>query len=114
MTTPGPRNGTAHIHAGVDVRISWSHGDGVRPHATDGWDEQFESILRARLPCLPADEPLTADLGLRAYGLDSIGVVDLLVALENAYNVRLPKEATSMETFATAGVLWRTLSKFLS
>lgn len=114
MTTPGPPSGTAHIRAGVDVWISWSHGDGFRPSAAGGWDEQFESILRPRLPLLPADEPLTADLDLRAYGLDSIGVVDLLVALENAYNVRLPEEEASMEAFATAGVLWRTLSKLLS
>jgi acyl carrier protein len=78
-------------------------------HASEGWDEQFESILREHLPFLLADEPLDPGQDLRAAGLDSLGVVNMLVALESAYGVRLAEEAMTMDTFATPAILWNAL-----
>lgn len=75
------------------------------------WDEQFEEILRPYLPFLPADEELSGETNLRDLGLDSLGTVELLASLENAYDVRFVDDALSMETFASPGVLWGTLSK---
>jgi diaminopimelate decarboxylase len=74
------------------------------------WNEQFELLLRNYLFFLPADEELRPDLDLREFGLDSLGVVDLLVSLESAYDVRLPEDLLSMETFTTPAVLWDALS----
>jgi acyl carrier protein len=74
------------------------------------WDAQFEVLLRKHLPFLPADETLAPDLDLRGFGLDSLGVVDLLVALEAAYSVRVTDDLLSMDTFTTPAVLWDTLS----
>jgi acyl carrier protein len=88
--------------ARADVRAGTSAGE--------GWDEQFESILRGHLPFLPSGEPLDPGQDLRAAGLDSLGAVDLLVALESAYDVRLGEEAMSMDTFATPAALWNTLA----
>ena len=73
------------------------------------WDQRFEELLRRFLPFLPADEALTGDAGLRDLGLDSLGTVELLADLENAYDVRFVDDTLSLETFATAGVLWATL-----
>lgn len=73
-------------------------------------DERFEDLLRKYLPFLPAEYPLTDDTALREHGLDSMGVVELLADLENGYHVRFRDEALTMETFATPGVLWNTLS----
>jgi nodulation protein F len=75
------------------------------------WDEQFEVLLREYLPFLPADQELLPDLDLRGFGLDSLGVVDLLVSLESAYRVRVTDDALSMDTFRTPAVLWETLSR---
>jgi acyl carrier protein len=75
------------------------------------WDAQFEVLLRDFLPFLPADTELSADLNLREFGLDSLGVVDLLVALESAYDVRLTDDVLSMDTFTTPAVLWDVLSR---
>ena len=74
------------------------------------WDEQFEILVRSQLPFLTAGEKLHPDLDLRQFGLDSLGVVDLLISLESAYNVRLADDILSMETFATPAALWAALS----
>jgi|GEM_PF-2144344 len=74
------------------------------------WNEQFEALLRAQLPFLPDDEELRPELDLREFGLDSLGVVDLLMTLEAEYCVRLTDDILSMETFATPGTLWAALA----
>ncbi|PYC66973.1 phosphopantetheine-binding protein [Streptomyces tateyamensis] len=74
------------------------------------WDQQFEDLLRKFLPFIGADETLTADTDLRDLGLDSLGTVELLAQLEELYGVRFLDDALSLETFATPGVLWSTLS----
>lgn len=78
------------------------------------WDAQFESLMRSFLPFMPPDEPLTTGMSLRDNGLDSMGAVELLSALENEYDVRFRDEALSLETFTTAGRLWGELSKLLT
>ncbi|MFF4102634.1 phosphopantetheine-binding protein [Streptomyces sp. NPDC001903] len=79
-----------------------------------GWDNNFEELLREYLPFLSADEPLEADTDLRAVGLDSLGVVELLGSLEGTYDVRFVDEALSLETFATPAVLWEQIQKLAS
>jgi acyl carrier protein len=75
------------------------------------WNEQFEVLLRTHLPFLPEDQELRPELELREFGLDSMGVVDLLVSIESEYCVRLTDDVLSMDTFATPGVLWATLDE---
>lgn len=75
------------------------------------WNDQFEVLLRSHLPFLPADEELRPELDLRELGLDSMGVVDLLVSLESEFRVRLTDDLLSMDTFATPGLLWAALGE---
>ncbi|AUY50397.1 MULTISPECIES: phosphopantetheine-binding protein [Streptomycetaceae] len=77
------------------------------------WDETFEEILLTYLPFLDEDEKLEADTPLRDLGLDSLGTVELLASLENAYDVRFQDDALSLETFRSPGVLWAALSSLL-
>jgi acyl carrier protein len=74
------------------------------------WNEQFEDLLRTHLPFLPGDEELRPELDLREFGLDSMGVVDLLVSLESEYCVHLTDDMLTMDTFATPGALWVALA----
>ncbi|WP_329101693.1 acyl carrier protein [Micromonospora sp. NBC_01699] len=78
------------------------------------WDEQFEELVSSFLPFQPAGRALSADTNLRDLGLDSMGVVELMTALESHYDVRFMDEALSLETFATPAVLWGELSKLLA
>ncbi|MEU7426163.1 phosphopantetheine-binding protein [Streptomyces sp. NPDC040750] len=77
------------------------------------WDDQFEEILRPFLPFLPPREELTPDTGLRDLGLDSLGMVQLLGTLEEAYGLRFRDNALTMDTFRTAGALWDTVRSML-
>lgn len=75
------------------------------------WDEQFEVLLRTHLFFLAPDEELLPDLDLREFGLDSLGVVDLLVSLESAYGIHLTDDYLAMDTFTTPATLWGALSR---
>ncbi|MFB7085160.1 phosphopantetheine-binding protein [Streptomyces sp. NPDC056296] len=77
------------------------------------WDDQFEEILRTFLPFLPPQEPLAADEELKDLGLDSLGTVQLLGTLEETYQIRFRDSALTMDTFRTAGVLWKTVESML-
>jgi acyl carrier protein len=74
------------------------------------WDEPFEQLLRKHLSLMEAGDVLTADTQLRDFGLDSLGVVELLSSLERAYHVRFVDDALHIDNFATPQVLWSTLS----
>lgn len=77
------------------------------------WDKQFDELLRRHLPFLSAEEPLEEDTPLRELGLDSLAMVELLAALEGAYQVRFTDDALTLANFETPGVLWKTLSAML-
>ena len=118
----GPRSGHASIHAEVSVWLTWrideytpddkgksdASSNGVDV-TSGGWDERFESLVRDHLPFLTADEELQPDLDLREFGLDALRAVELLVALESIYGVRLGDVVMSMHTFATPAALWAAL-----
>lgn len=70
------------------------------------WNDKFQALLRAHLPFLSADEEIRPDLDLREFGLDSMGVVDLLVSLEEEFDIRLTDDDLTMDTFASPGTLW--------
>ncbi|MER5733763.1 phosphopantetheine-binding protein [Streptomyces sp. NPDC002138] len=77
------------------------------------WDDRYESVLAELLPRLAEERPLSADRGLRAAGLDSMAVVELLVRLEEAYQVAIPDEELGPEAFETVGSLWEVVSRQL-
>jgi acyl carrier protein len=79
-------------------------------HAQATWDATFEEVVRSVLPNLPPDTPLLPDDDLRALGLDSQGLVEVLVRLETAYEALLPDDALDFESFATAAGLWATVA----
>jgi acyl carrier protein len=78
------------------------------------WDERFEKLLRSHLPFLEEGEEVAGDLNLREFGLDSLGVVDLLVSLEETYDVHFLGEDLKMDTFAAPSVLWATLFRLIN
>ncbi|MFD0026595.1 acyl carrier protein [Streptomyces sp. NPDC058382] len=75
------------------------------------WDEQFDILLRKQLSFLSPDEPITGDMKLREFGLDSLGMIELLAGLESAYEVRFRDESLSLEIFETPHTLWDSLQR---
>lgn len=73
------------------------------------WDERFESIIRDRLPHLRPDLALEPDLVLAAHGLDSMGTLGLIAALEDEYALTLPDEAVTPANFVTPRTVFEML-----
>jgi acyl carrier protein len=69
----------------------------------------FQDILRPHLPFADSAE-FAADDELAGLGLDSLGVVQLLTDLEDAYRVEIPDSVLDEATFATVGSLWQAVS----
>ncbi|MDB1089338.1 phosphopantetheine-binding protein [Streptomyces sp. ACA25] len=88
-------------------------GASVDGASVDGspWDERFAKVLGTVLPRLGAGADLTSDSSLRAAGLDSLALVELLVQLEEAYDVTIPDDALAPEVFATPATLWELLQE---
>jgi acyl carrier protein len=80
----------------------------------DTWDSGFEGLLRSLLPFLPERDAVTADLDLVAAGLDSLGMVELLIQVEERYGITFPDDLVAQETFATPAALWSVVSGLLA
>ena len=79
--------------------------------ASAALDPEFEAVLRKNLDGLTgSDVPLRADSDLAAYGLDSLTVVRLMVAVEETFGVLIPDEALTFEVFSSPAALWNLVS----
>jgi acyl carrier protein len=76
-------------------------------------DERLVELLRSFLPLIGTG-PLPEEARLRDLGLDSIQAVDLLLGIEDTFQISLPDEVLNDETFTTAGGLWRVIAVQLS
>ncbi len=74
------------------------------------WDDTFEQLLRKHLSLMEPEDEFTAEMSLRDFGLDSMGMVALMSSLEEAYGVRFVDDALQVENFATPQTLWNTLA----
>jgi acyl carrier protein len=74
------------------------------------WPAEYEDVLRQHLP-LAGDGRLRPDAELVDLGLDSLGLVALLVDIEETFRVEIPDELLNGETFASVGALWTVLAE---
>ncbi len=76
------------------------------------WDDVFDKLLRDVLapePSLPPDD--VTDVSLTELGLDSMRIVGLLVAIEQAYDITISEDAPLMEMFRTPRTLWEAVDR---
>jgi acyl carrier protein len=74
-------------------------------------DDRLDALIRAALPTAPDGLVLAADLPLAAYGLDSIGTVGLIAALEDAFGCTVPDEELVPANFRTPGAVRALLTR---
>lgn len=86
-------------------------GDGLLSTELPEWSPAFEEILRRYLPNLESEVLLQADHALVALGLDSLGLVGLLVDIETTFGFSMSEELINGETFYSAQSLWRVLQR---
>jgi acyl carrier protein len=75
-----------------------------------GWGGRFERMIRSGIRLRPED-PLSADANLANLGLDSVGMVILMVEVEAEYGIALPEELLGFDTFATPAALWAVIQR---
>lgn len=75
------------------------------------WPAEFEKTLRAYLPLLDKEQPITPDLVLADYGMDSLATVNLLLDLEEEYAVSIPDERLTSIMSADAAGMWAALQQ---
>ncbi|TCO61911.1 acyl carrier protein [Actinocrispum wychmicini] len=73
------------------------------------WSPRFENVLRSSSKMLGEDVPLDPDTRLFKLGIDSIQIVELIVALEDEFRLDIPQELLSPAAFATPGAIWELL-----
>ncbi|MDJ0347454.1 acyl carrier protein [Streptomyces sp. H10-C2] len=70
------------------------------------WDTAFDEVLRTSLPLLKQGEELLPGTPLSDYGLDSMGMMQLIARLETSHGVSFPPGTMPSCAFANPGVLW--------
>jgi acyl carrier protein len=74
------------------------------------WSVEFEEILCRYLPLIGQDQ-IRPEHRLAELGLDSLNTVNLLLEIEDSFEIAVPDELLVAETFATAGALWTTVER---
>jgi acyl carrier protein len=69
----------------------------------------YTAILGSHLP-LSGPGPLDPADSLADLGLDSLNTVEILVRLEEEFDIHVPDEKLVQETFATVSSLWSVLN----
>jgi acyl carrier protein len=70
------------------------------------WNSEIEALIRPHLTLLRSDVPVAPDLDLRTAGLDSLGLVELLVNIEDTFGIEFPDELLTAQTFRTPATVW--------
>lgn len=66
-------------------------------------EEELLVVVREKL--FDGGEPLAKKTDLFATGLDSMGIMQLMILIEERFGVRVPESAVTRENFATVAAL---------
>ncbi|OIJ96836.1 acyl carrier protein [Streptomyces monashensis] len=75
------------------------------------WDTAYEDVLKEALPRLAEKGEVGADTSLKAVGLDSLAMVELLIRVESEYGIGIPDEDLVPGVFDTPGTLWTLIER---
>ncbi|MEE6146315.1 phosphopantetheine-binding protein [Bacillus cereus] len=74
-------------------------------------DEKLLEVIKKHLNEIGANDITDFDKDLKDMGLDSLGSINLLLDIEEAYDIVIPDEYLTDETFSTANTLWELIKK---
>ncbi|MEV4211198.1 acyl carrier protein [Micromonospora sp. NPDC049662] len=75
----------------------------------DPWDDDFEAALHEVIPP-EHHSSISPTTELLSIGLDSMGSMQLIILLEDAYEIEFPLDYLNPEVLATPSSLWAALS----
>ncbi|MEU4792137.1 phosphopantetheine-binding protein [Micromonospora tulbaghiae] len=74
------------------------------------WPPEFDALLRRHCRLVGTDAPIRPDALLVTLGMDSLEVVEFIVAIEDAFDLVIPQEMLTPEVFGTPSSVWRTVA----
>jgi acyl carrier protein len=72
-------------------------------------DPDLERILRTHARFLAPGTHIDPDLSIASLGVDSLDIIELVVELEGRFDVEIPPDQVTPETFSTPASIWRLL-----
>jgi acyl carrier protein len=69
----------------------------------------LEQILRTHARFLAPGTDIDPDLSISSLGVDSLDIIELVVQLEGKFDVEIPLDQVTPETFSTPRSIWRLL-----
>jgi acyl carrier protein len=73
------------------------------------WSTQFEQVLRMHGRFAPETGDIDPDLSLTKLGVDSLGIAELIALIEDEFQVEIPVEQLTPDSFATPRTVWELL-----
>lgn len=72
-------------------------------------EPKLEQILRAHARFLRAGIDIDPELSLASLGVDSLDIIELIVQIEGEFDMEIPPDRVTPETFSTPASIWRLL-----
>jgi acyl carrier protein len=72
-------------------------------------DPALEQVLRPHVRFLAPGTAIDPDLSIASLGVDSLDIIELVVQLEGKFDVEIPPDQVTPETFSTPASIWRLL-----
>lgn len=76
-------------------------------------DDRLEACIRTQARRLADDAVIDPSVPLVDIGIDSLGTIQLLVDVEQRFDIVFPDEMLTPEVFATPASLWETISQLM-
>jgi acyl carrier protein len=81
----------------------------LRAAAEDGSAGRLKKVLRTQARFLSAGADIEPDMPLASLGVDSLDIIELVVKMEGEFDLDIPAQQVTPETFATPASIWRLL-----
>lgn len=71
----------------------------------------LSQILRTHARYMANSTDIDQDMPLAKLGVDSLGIIELIVAIEDRFDLEIPPQQVTPETFATPASIWELLCR---
>lgn len=71
--------------------------------------EKLEKILQEHARFIAVGANIQSNMTLASLGIDSLGIIELIVKIEDEFDLEIPPEQVTPDTFSTPDSIWQLL-----